>query len=125
MIVYKKFNVESARSLPNVPETHPCYQLHGHSFKIIISVKGQLDKHTGFVTDFQEIENAFNPIKKILDHSFLNKIEGLSNPTSENICIWIWDKIESSIPNICEIEIKETDSTGCIYRGRKNGKSSR
>tara|TARA_B100001013_G_scaffold334836_1_gene252802 strand:+ start:766 stop:1137 length:372 start_codon:yes stop_codon:yes gene_type:complete len=123
MIVYKKFNVESARSLPNVPETHPCYQLHGHSFKIIISVKGQLDKHTGFVTDFQEIENAFNPIKKILDHSFLNKIEGLGNPTSENICIWIWDKIESSIPNICEIEIKETDSTGCIYRGRKNGKS--
>ena len=123
MIVYKKFNVESARSLPNVPETHPCYQLHGHSFKIIISVKGQLDKHTGFVTDFQEIENAFNPIKKILDHSFLNKIEGLSNPTSENICIWIWDKIESSIPNICEIEIKETDSTGCIYRVRKNGKS--
>ena len=123
MIVYKKFNVESARSLPNVPETHPCYQLHGHSFKIIISVKGQLDKHTGFVTDFQEIENAFNPIKKILDHSFLKKIEGLSNPTSENICIWIWDKIESSIPNICEIEIKETDSTGCIYRGRKIGKS--
>ena len=123
MIVYKKFNVESARSLPNVPETHPCYQLHGHSFKIIISVKGQLDKHTGFVTDFQEIENAFNPIKKILVHSFLNKIEGLGNPTSENICIWIWDKIESSIPNICEIEIKETDSTGCIYRGRKNGKS--
>ena len=122
MLVYKKFNIESARSLPNVSESHPCYQLHGHSFKIIITVKGQMDKHTGFVTDFQEIENVFNPIKKILDHSFLNKIEGLSNPTSENICIWIWDKIESSIPNICEIEIKETDSTGCIYRGRKNGK---
>ena len=122
MIVYKKFNIESARSLPNVPESHPCYQLHGHSFKIIISIIGQIDKNTGFVIDFQEIENAFNPIKKILDHSFLNKIEGLSNPTSENICIWIWDKIESSIPNICEIEIKETDSTGCIYRGRKNGK---
>ena len=123
MLVYKKFNIESARSLPNVSESHPCYQLHGHSFTIIITVKGQMDKHTGFVTNFQEIENAFNPIKKILDHSFLNKIEGLSNPTSENICIWIWDKIESSIPNICEIEIKETDSTGCIYRGRKNGKS--
>ena len=123
MIVYKKFNIESARSLPNVPESHPCYQLHGHSFKIIISIIGQIDKNTGLVIDFQEIENAFNPIKKILDHSFLNKIEGLSNPTSENICIWIWDKIESSIPNICEIEIKETDSTGCIYRGRKNGKS--
>ena len=117
MIVYKKFNIESARSLPNVPKTHPCHQIHGHSFKIIISVKGQKDEHSGFVTDFQEIENAFNPIMEILDHSYFNEIEGLTNPTSENICIWIWNKIESSISNLCEIKIQETDSTGCIYRG--------
>ena len=123
MIVYKKFNIESARSLPNVPKNHPCHRLHGHSFKIIISVEGQIDEQSGFVTDFQEIEDAFNPIKKILDHSYLNDIEGLSNPTSENICIWIWNKIESSIPNICEIKIKETDSTGCKYKGENHGKS--
>ena len=123
MIVYKKFNIESARSLPNVPENHPCHRLHGHSFKIIISVEGQIDEQSGFVTDFQEIEDAFNPIKEILDHSYLNDIKGLSNPTSENICIWIWNKIESSIPNICEIEIKETDSTGCKYKGEYHGKS--
>ena len=123
MIVYKKFNIESARLLPNVPENHPCHRLHGHSFKIIISVEGQIDEQSGFVTDFQEIEDAFNPINEILDHSYLNDIEGLSNPTSENICIWIWNKIESSIPNICEIEIKETDSTGCKYKGGYNGKS--
>ena len=123
MIVYKKFNIESARSLPNVPENHPCNRLHGHSFKIIISVEGQIDEQSGFVIDFQEIENAFNPIKGILDHSYLNDIEGLSNPTSENICIWIWNKIESSIPDICEIEIKETDSTGCKYKGEYHVKS--
>ena len=123
MIVYKKFNIESARSLPNLPENHTCHRLHGHSFKIIISVEGQIDEQSGFVTDFQEIEDAFNPIKEILDHSYLNEIEGLSNPTSENICIWIWNKIESLIPNICEIEIKETDSTGCKYKGEYHGKS--
>ena len=123
MIVYKKFNIESTRSLPNLPKTHPCHKIHGHSFKIIISVEGEIDQESGFVIDFQVIENAFQPIKTMLDHTYLNEIKGLSNPSSENICIWIWDKLESSLPNIYKIEIKETDSTGCIYRGNQNGKS--
>tara|TARA_X000001036_G_scaffold60598_1_gene50589 strand:- start:1081 stop:1452 length:372 start_codon:yes stop_codon:yes gene_type:complete len=123
MIVYKKFNIESARSIPNLPKTHPCHHIHGHSFKIIISVKGPVNKQNGFVTDFQDIDDAFSPFKKELDHSYLNNIEGLQNPTSENICIWIWDKIQSSLPNIYKIEIKETDSTGCIYKGERNDKS--
>ena len=123
MIVYKKFNIESARSLPNLPKTHPCHKIHGHSFKIIISVEGEIDQESGFVIDFQVIENAFQPIKTMLDHTYLNEIKGLSNPSSENICIWIWDKLESSLPNIYKIEIKETESTGCIYRGKQNGKS--
>ena len=123
MIVYKKFNIESARSIPKLPKTHPCHHIHGHSFKIIISVKGPVNKQNGFVTDFQDIDDAFSPFKKELDHSYLNNIEGLQNPTSENICIWIWDKIQSSLPNIYKIEIKETDSTGCIYKGERNDKS--
>tara|TARA_Y100000739_G_C20488901_1_gene409505 strand:- start:114 stop:485 length:372 start_codon:yes stop_codon:yes gene_type:complete len=123
MIVYKKFNIESARSIPNLPKTHPCHHIHGHSFKIIISVKGPVNKQNGFVVDFQDIDDAFSSFKKELDHSYLNDIEGLQNPTSENICIWIWDKIQSSLPNIYKIEIKETDSTGCIYKGQRNDKS--
>ena len=123
MIVYKKFNIESARSLPNLPKTHPCHKIHGHSFKIIISVEGEIDEQSGFVMDFQIIENAFQPIKTMLDHTYLNDVKGLSTPSSENICIWIWDKLESSLPNIYKIEIKETDSTGCIYKGKQNGKS--
>ena len=123
MIVYKKFNIESARSIPNLPKTHPCHHIHGHSFKIIISVKGPVNKQNGFVVDFQDIDDAFSSFKKELDHSYLNDIEGLQNPTSENICIWIWDKIQSSLPNIYKIEIKETDSTGCIYKGKRNDKS--
>ena len=114
MVVYKNFNIESARSLPNVPKTHPCYNVHGHSFKIKISVKQKIDKTTGFVIDFQD---GSQPIIEILDHKYLNDIEDLNNPTSENMCIWIWKKLKPSLPNIYEIEIKETDSTGCIYKG--------
>jgi 6-pyruvoyltetrahydropterin/6-carboxytetrahydropterin synthase len=119
MIVYKKFNIESARSLPHVNPSHPCSRVHGHSFEIIIKVKGDIDKKSGFVIDFEDIQNSFNPIGSLLDHSYLNDIEGLENPTSENLCIYIWDAIKTSLPNIFEIEIKETKLTGCVYRGGK------
>ena len=68
MIVYKKFNIESARSLPNLPNEHPCSQIHGHSFEIILKVSGELNEKTGFIIDFQDIEDSFNPIQKLLDH---------------------------------------------------------
>ena len=71
----------------------------------------------GFIIDFQEIEDSFNPIRKLLDHAYLNDIKGLENPTSENMCKYIWAEIKPKISGLVEIEIKETYSTGCIYRG--------
>ena len=55
---------------------------------------------------------------KIIDHSYLNKIEGLENPSSENLCKWIWQRLIKTLPSLKRIEIKETDSTGCIYQGK-------
>ena len=115
MIVYKKFHIESARSLPNLPDEHPCSQVHGHSFEIILKVTGELNEKTGFIIDFQEIENSFDPIRKLLDHAYLNNIKGLENPTSENMCKYIWEKVKPEILGLEEIEIKETQSTGSIY----------
>ena len=117
MLVYKTFNVESARSLPNLSVGHPCRKVHGHSFKITITVEGSVDRKTGFVTDFSEIDSAFKPIHQMIDHSYLNDIEGLQNPSSENLCIWIWERLKPALNGIKQIEIRETDSTGCIYRG--------
>lgn len=117
MIVYKKFTIESARSLPNLSDNHPCSRVHGHSFKIIISLEGSINTKTGFVFDFSDIEKAFNPIKNKLDHVYLNDIDGLENPSSENLCIWIWEKLKVRLPELFKIEIKETSSTGCIYKG--------
>ena len=117
MIVYKKFHIESARSLPSLPDEHPCSQVHGHSFEIILKVSGELNEKTGFIIDFQEIEDSFDPIRKLLDHAYLNNIKGLENPTSENMCKYIWEKVKPEILGFVEIEIKETHSTGCIYRG--------
>ena len=117
MNVYKTFSIEAARSLPNLSDDHPCKKVHGHSFKITITISGEIEPQTGFVLDFNDITTAFKPIKKQIDHVYLNDINGLENPSSENLCIWIWNKLLKALPTINQIEIKETDSTGCIYKG--------
>ena len=117
MNVFKTFTIEAARSLPNLPDGHPCKNIHGHSFKITITVTGDVDNKTGFVMDFGDIDETFNPLLSKLDHSYLNDIEGLENPSSENVCQWIWERLAPSLPGLSQIDIKETDSTGCIYKG--------
>jgi len=117
MNVFKTFTIEAARSLPNLPDGHPCKNIHGHSFKITITVTGNVDNKTGFVMDFGDIDETFNHLLSKLDHSYLNDIEGLENPSSENVCQWIWERLAPSLPGLSQIDIKETDSTGCIYKG--------
>ena len=117
MNVYKTFAIEAARSLPNLPDGHPCQKVHGHSFKVTITVEGDIDQNTGFVMDFSDIDSAFKPIHELIDHSYLNDINGLEDPSSENLCCWIWKQLNPSLKGLKQIEIKETESTGCIYKG--------
>ena len=117
MEIYKEFTFESAHRLPHVVEGHKCGRLHGHSFMVRVSVSGDLDPNTGWIMDYAEIKQHFQPIYEQLDHHYLNDIEGLENPTSEVIARWIWNKLKLSLPNLSEILIKETCTSGCIYRG--------
>jgi 6-pyruvoyltetrahydropterin/6-carboxytetrahydropterin synthase len=120
MEIYKDITFEAAHLLPNLPAGHKCSRLHGHSFLVRITVDGPIDKETGWVEDFADIKKAFQPIYDELDHNYLNNISGLENPTSENLAKWIWDKLENDLDYLTAIEVKETCSSGCIYRG-KNG----
>ncbi|MAX06443.1 6-carboxytetrahydropterin synthase QueD [Gammaproteobacteria bacterium] len=117
MRIYKEFTFEAAHRLINVPDEHKCARLHGHSFKVRVSVEGEPGENSGWVMDYAEITAAFKPIRKLLDHHYLNEIKGLENPTSENIARWIWFRLKPGLPELCEIEIKETCSSGCIYTG--------
>lgn len=117
MKIYKDFSVEAAHRLPNVPEGHKCSRLHGHSFLIRIVVEGELGETSGWVMDFSDIKAIFQPIYDQLDHHYLNDIEGLENPTSENLASWIWQRLKPDLPLLSCIEIKETCTSGCIYQG--------
>ena len=89
MEIYKEFRFEAAHFLPNVAETHPCKNIHGHSYRVKLFVKGNINPEIGWIMDFTEIKNIFKPILSKIDHSMLNEIEGLENPTCENLAVWI------------------------------------
>jgi 6-pyruvoyltetrahydropterin/6-carboxytetrahydropterin synthase len=77
----KDFTFEAAQTLPSAPEGHKCRGVHGHSFKVEVSVEGDVDPKTGWVYDHARISDAMKPLMKLLDHAYLNDIVGLENPT--------------------------------------------
>ena len=114
----KDYSFEAAQTLPNVPAGHKCRRMHGHSFKLEVSVEGEVDPVTGWLYDHAQISKAMNPLLELLDHSYLNEIVGLENPTIENMCSWFWERLAPLLPGLAEIVIHETPTARCSYRGK-------
>tara|TARA_R110002020_G_scaffold51588_1_gene145965 strand:- start:86 stop:454 length:369 start_codon:yes stop_codon:yes gene_type:complete len=113
MKIFKTFRFEAAHFLPNAPEGHKCGRLHGHSFEVEIHVSGEVKEKEGWVIDFAHIKNAFKPLLNSLDHRLLNDIDGLDNPTSENLALWIQPRLQERLPGLSKIVVKETCTSGC------------
>jgi 6-pyruvoyltetrahydropterin/6-carboxytetrahydropterin synthase len=117
MDAYCEFSIAAGRRLTGVPPDHPCARVHGHTFRVRLTVSGPIDADTGFVVDFAEVQRAFVPVHEALDHRFLNDVPGLGNPTSEHLAVWIWERLRSALPSLSAVEITETGSSGVVYRG--------
>lgn len=117
MDILKKFQIEAAHQLPNVPAGHKCARLHGHSFVIEVRLRGEVDESAGWVRDFADVKTAFEPLFAILDHSYLNDIDGLNNPTSENLAQWIWARLVPTLPELYCVAVAETCQSGCVFYG--------
>jgi 6-pyruvoyltetrahydropterin/6-carboxytetrahydropterin synthase len=117
MEVFREFTFDSAHLLPNAPEGHKCRRLHGHTFHVAVHVAGPVDPDRGWILDFADIEAAFDPIHEALDHRLLNDIAGLSNPTSEHLAAWIWERLAPALPGLSRLVVKETCTSGCSYEG--------
>jgi len=87
----KSFSFEAAHShdLPGTEET----PVHGHSFRVDAVVSGPVDPRTGWVIDFARIKEAVSPVISLVDHRFLDEIEGLESPSSENVARWIQERV--------------------------------
>lgn len=117
MEIWKEFRFEAAHLLPNVPDGHKCKRLHGHSYRVRIFIEGDPDPRRGWIVDFADIATAFEPLRLRLDHYYLNEIDGLENPTTEALARWIWARLQPALPTLSRVEVGETCTSGCVYRG--------
>ena len=118
MRVYKEFFFEAAHFLPSAPPGHPNARVHGHSFRVRVSLDGEPDDETGLVMHLEDVEAALAEARDALDHHLLNEVDGLDVPTLERITMWLWDRLHNRLPGLAEIEIaRDSCHEGCIYRG--------
>jgi 6-pyruvoyltetrahydropterin/6-carboxytetrahydropterin synthase len=111
--ITKQFTFEAAHRLPMVPPEHKCARVHGHSFKVDVTVRGPIDEKMGWIVDFAALADAWAPLFKLLDHRLLNDIEGLANPTSELLALWVAARF--SIPGVVvsKVHVSETCTSSC------------
>jgi 6-pyruvoyltetrahydropterin/6-carboxytetrahydropterin synthase len=112
-----EFRFEAAHRLVGVPPGHKCARLHGHSFRVELTVSGPVDERTGWFIDFQELHDAWKPLHELLDHHYLNDVPGLENPTSELLARWIWRRIKSALSPLSRVTVFETCESRCEYEG--------
>ncbi|MBL8564256.1 MAG: 6-carboxytetrahydropterin synthase [Hyphomicrobiaceae bacterium] len=122
MLIYREFHFEAAHFLPSAPPGHPNSRVHGHSFRVRVSVEGEPDPETGLVMHFDDLSAAILEAREALDHRFLNEIEGLAAPTLERITMWLWNRLENRVPGLAEIVVaRDSCQEGCVYRGPRRG----
>ena len=115
----RTYHFEAAHFLPCVPSGHKCARVHGHSYVIEVTIEGVIDDDKGWVMDFADIDTAVRPLIKRLDHQLLNEIDGLTNPTSELLAAWLWQRLMPLLPMLTELRVKETQHSRCIIRADK------
>ena len=117
MEVFSTFTFDAAHHLPHVPEGHKCARPHGHTFTVQVYASGPVDPLFGWVLDFDTLKKSVQPLIDQLDHHDLNKIDGLQNPTSENLAVWIWDRLKPKLPLLSRIIVQESPRNGVAYSG--------
>jgi 6-pyruvoyltetrahydropterin/6-carboxytetrahydropterin synthase len=112
--IRRRFEFEAAHELPG--HTGECRNLHGHSYKLLVSVDRAIEDRSGMAMDFSDLKKMVKrEVIDHLDHRLLNEL--MDNPTAEMIAVWIWDKLEKVLPGLSEVELHETANCSVVYRG--------
>ncbi len=97
-----------------------CEKLHGHTWKIELFVVGEEANQNGMVVDFGILKSALEKITRKLDHTYLNDIKEIGNPTSENIAKYVFDNLKKILPKTPKLEkirVWESPKSWCEYSG--------
>lgn len=106
--VTRNYELSCAHHLPMMPEGHKCRRPHGHNYRIEITVAGKPDPEKGLFIDFYDLDEIVRAcIIDPIDHRNLNEIPGLEDPTTERLCLWVWQHLALHLPGLHRIRVSE------------------
>ena len=119
-VIRKSFRFEASHVLPH--HGGKCRRLHGHSWVATLTVASDRLQTAGpeqaMVMDFERFDEAMLPlVRDFLDHWYLNDSTGLANPTSENLALWIYNKVKPKLHELTSVIIEETCTCKAEYQG--------
>jgi 6-pyruvoyltetrahydropterin/6-carboxytetrahydropterin synthase len=108
MKISRFYTLQAAHRLPRVPEGHKCGRLHGHTYRVKVTLEGELDSDDGWFADFADIDAVYQTLVHArIDHTYLN--DTIENPTTENMCLWMIAVLRPAIPLLHSVSIAEND----------------
>jgi len=103
-----------------------CENLHGHNYKVRVTLAGDKLNAAGLLMDFLDLRAAIKGLVAKLDHHFLNDIPPFDqlNPSAENLAKYICEGIEPQARNqglqVHGVTVWETDTTSATYRPKSD-----
>ena len=115
--VWRRYTFQAAHRLPKVAVGHPCGRMHGHGFEVIVHANQNLGARPLSI-DYDHLDEIWAPLHFELNYRCLNEIDGLSNPTSEILSSWLWDRLKPALPELSWVTVFETGSCGANFDGQ-------
>ena len=113
--ITKAATFDAAHHLHIGPEDSPYRRMHGHSFRVEVTLRGEMRPGEDWVEDLGELERALKAVAGDLDHSLLNEKPGLENPTLERLCVYFSDQLKGRFPGLAKIEVsRPTNGERCV-----------
>jgi len=109
-----EFSFAAAHRLPRYEG--PCFRMHGHNYRFLVALEGDVDPRTGMVADFGKVKEIVQELVLArADHRTLNDV--LDNPTAENIARWIYEVLAPRLPGLVQVRLFEIPDCCVVYRG--------
>lgn len=115
MLVTREFVFDAAHNLPHYKGK--CERLHGHTYRLQVTVDAPVNPKTGIAFDFAELGAVVKKeVIEVIDHTYLN--ERIPISSAENLSVWIWERVQEKLPvPLTEIKLFETPTSSVTYRG--------
>jgi 6-pyruvoyltetrahydropterin/6-carboxytetrahydropterin synthase len=112
--IWKDVTLDSAVQFSSAPEGNPLRRLHGHTYTLRLQLSAALDETMGWVVDFGDVKQLFDPIFQMLDHQALHEIPDVRDADTASLACWILENARVKLPQLAQINLFETRGCGAV-----------